>query len=148
MLVIILCQFPRRLSSRLYVPASALILSSSLVSPSQRDLDLSRNGLTRLPADAFSSQGHLLHLLLQGNALKSLPTHVFYPLGKLQSLDVSGNRLTLDPTAPVKWDNLNKLESLDLSDNQISLEILPQGRKKDTGKLKLGDCRQFASHYW
>ena len=48
--------------------------SSDLNLPALRFLDLSNNGLKRVPADAFRQMPGLQQLLLSGNALQSLET--------------------------------------------------------------------------
>lgn len=79
-------------------------------------LDLSNQGLTKVPSEIFNRTG-LEELDLSDNNLKdSLPSELGR-LTNLKVLDISGNQMT---GLPAEVGRLSKLEVLDISDNRLT----------------------------
>ena len=59
-----------------------------------RSLNLSKNLISQLQADAFSRTPNLVYLYLRKNCLKSINENQFQGLNKLLELDLSNNFIT------------------------------------------------------
>ncbi|XP_011305480.1 slit homolog 2 protein [Fopius arisanus] len=82
-------------------------------------LDLSRNLLSGLPANAFRTLTSLVYLRLQDNIIDTVDEDAFAGLEVLENLDVSDNRLTQLPDATLT--HLSSLQTLNLSGNQLKI---------------------------
>lgn len=117
-----------------------------LPSPAQapvsgRTLDMSGNGLTKVPGSVFDEKD-VVHLNLSNNNLVgSLQAEVRF-LVNLRTLDLSDNNFT---GVPAEIGQLSKLEVLDLSNNPLTGLPYEIGNLKN---LKVLDLRgtQYATH--
>ena len=101
---------------------------------SKIDFDFSRNGLTALMADSFTSiRKHILELDISDNKLVSLPPGSFNGLHELDELNLSTNHLKSLP--PQLFNGLHELSKLWLGRNR--LEALPQQLFSGLHKLYL-----------
>ncbi|KAK3927122.1 Protein artichoke, partial [Frankliniella fusca] len=111
--------------------------------PALRFLDLSNNGLKRVPADSFRQMPGLQQLLLSGNALQTLETAALQGLNRLERLELRSNRLT--SLLPRSLQDLRLLRELDLRGNR--LESLPGDVLQEAASLQVLDLsrNQLAS---
>ncbi|RZF40048.1 hypothetical protein LSTR_LSTR002451 [Laodelphax striatellus] len=83
------------------------------------ELDLSRNELTSVPDNAFTSLRSLQKLLLQENAISQLADRAFVGLVSLQLLNASSNHLLALP--PELFQSSRDLKEVYLNNNSISV---------------------------
>ncbi|XP_075227517.1 toll-like receptor Tollo [Lycorma delicatula] len=83
------------------------------------ELDLSRNELTTVPDNAFTSLRSLQKLLLQENAIVQLADRAFVGLVSLQLLNASSNRLVALP--PELFQSSRDLKEIYINNNSISV---------------------------
>lgn len=106
-----------------------------------RVLDLSRNQLSELPAEAFRTLTGLACLSLRVNAIQSVDENAFAGLTELKELDISDNKLALLPDNTLS--HLASLQTLNLSGNQLRIlgarwfEALGRLRELDVSRNSL-----------
>ncbi|KAJ8683352.1 hypothetical protein QAD02_019144 [Eretmocerus hayati] len=105
---------PRRLDPQVHTTSG---LSCSL---ELRELDVSRNRFSKLPARVFSSLRRLSELNLAGNDIAVVESEAFLGLKSLRSLDLSDNRIVALP-ADLFREAANSLKELKLQNNSISV---------------------------
>jgi hypothetical protein len=90
-----------------------------------RFLDLSENGIKKLPTGIFQHQSKLEWLTLEDNEFEELQADIFKPLTGLAYFYLSGCGIK---EVKSEWfESTKKLYYLDLSRNEI--EELPRGKK-------------------
>lgn len=96
-------------------------------------LDLSGQGLTRVPPDVFEKTG-LVELNLSGNRLTGAIPAEIRLLTALRVLDLSGNGMT---GLPAEVGQLRELRTLDLSNNRLTGLPMELGQLTDLETLDL-----------
>lgn len=110
------------------------------VSPSTPSLDLSNQGLTRVPDEVFTKTD-LVVLNLSNNALEGALQAEVRQLQNLKVLDLSDNEFT---GVPAEVGQLAKLEVLDLSNNNLSGLPYELGNLKNLKTLNLSGNANIA----
>jgi len=100
---------------------------------SEKKLDLSNQGLSKVPADVFSKTD-LEELDLSGNRLTGAIQAEIRHLSNLRILNASNNQMT---GVPAEIGQLSKLEVLDLSNNKLTGLPYELGNLKNLKRLKL-----------
>ncbi|MFR9296570.1 MAG: NEAT domain-containing protein, partial [Aedoeadaptatus pacaensis] len=100
--------------------------------PGVTGIELSSNGITKIPAGLFDKMTSVTHINIYGNKLETLPKGIFDKNVNLSELWMSGNKLkVLDKDLLAK----NKyIKEIDLSNNGI--EKLPAGFLKGASRLE------------
>jgi len=99
--------------------------------PALRSLDLDRNAISWLGADAFRATPNVETLRLAGNRVAALPADALAGLGRLRSLRLDHNGLGF--VHGTAFAGLDALLSLGLGDN--ALAFLPDGLFEPLGRL-------------
>eukprot|EP00092_Neocalanus_flemingeri_P041674 GFUD01045391.1.p1 GENE.GFUD01045391.1~~GFUD01045391.1.p1 ORF type:complete len:1363 (-),score=340.88 GFUD01045391.1:56-4144(-) len=84
-----------------------------------KQLDLSFNKLSSLPARAFPHLYNLKQIWLEGNKISSLEDDALSSLASLQSINLAGNQLVALP--PDLWQDTTHLQEIYLQDNHLSV---------------------------
>ncbi|CAK1549694.1 unnamed protein product [Leptosia nina] len=91
--------------------------SPDLDLPSLRTLDISNNGIQKIPVNGLSTMHNLRRLYMKRNGLKQIETMTFSDLQRLEILDISENQII--SIHPRSFDKLSHLKKVNLHGNNM-----------------------------